>query len=368
MSDIPARQGDSAAAWTLAAVLASRRFIVGCALGVGFVVGVVILLLPRTYTSTASILPLARRSNINLAGIVASLGVNLSGADLNQTPPFYADLALTPTILIPVVNQSYKGSDSTAPAMNLKDYYHVKAGPDALRTELAVKKLLKDLHVTLKTRTGVVEMDATMKDPVLAHAVVSRILDEMNDYNVSSRQSQAASEAHFTAQRADESRDSLLAAEDRERRFLRENRGDLNASPDLRFELDRLQREVTLRQQLYTTLAQAYEQARIEEVRDTPVLTIVEPPRVPAKPDSRAVLLKLLIAMFAAGGAALLAVLAGIAVSPPGRGDPAGGAVALRDAWAATQYDVRHPLWAFRDTVRSWRNGRSTEPVSVTAP
>jgi uncharacterized protein involved in exopolysaccharide biosynthesis len=38
---------------------------------------------------------------------------------------------------------------------------------------------------------------------------------------------------------------------------------------------------------VYTSLAQAYEQAKIEEVRDTPVLSIVVPPSLPAKGDSR---------------------------------------------------------------------------------
>jgi uncharacterized protein involved in exopolysaccharide biosynthesis len=34
-------------------------------------------------------------------------------------------------------------------------------------------------------------------------------------------------------------------------------------------------------------LAQAYEQARIEEVRDTPVITVIEAPMLPARPDPR---------------------------------------------------------------------------------
>jgi hypothetical protein len=40
----------------------------------------------------------------------------------------------------------------------------------------------------------------------------------------------------------------------------------------------RLQRQVDLRQQVYVALAQSYEQARIDEVRTTPVVTVVEAP------------------------------------------------------------------------------------------
>ncbi len=38
---------------------------------------------------------------------------------------------------------------------------------------------------------------------------------------------------------------------------------------------------------MYTTLLQDYEQAKIDAVRDTPVITVVAPPYVPVFPDSR---------------------------------------------------------------------------------
>ena len=42
-----------------------------------------------------------------------------------------------------------------------------------------------------------------------------------------------------------------------------------------------------MRQQVYTSVAQAHEQARMDEVRDTPVLTVIEQPDVAARPDPR---------------------------------------------------------------------------------
>jgi tyrosine-protein kinase Etk/Wzc len=53
------------------------------------------------------------------------------------------------------------------------------------------------------------------------------------------------------------------------------------------FQQDRLRRDVTMRQQLYTSLAESYEHAKIDEVRDTPVITIVERPDLPVRPDPR---------------------------------------------------------------------------------
>jgi uncharacterized protein involved in exopolysaccharide biosynthesis len=54
----------------------------------------------------------------------------------------------------------------------------------------------------------------------------------------------------------------------------------------LSIESDRLDREVQMRQQLYTSLSAAYDKARIEEVRDMPAISIVEPPDLPDSADS----------------------------------------------------------------------------------
>jgi uncharacterized protein involved in exopolysaccharide biosynthesis len=42
-----------------------------------------------------------------------------------------------------------------------------------------------------------------------------------------------------------------------------------------------------MRQSLVTAMAQAFEQARIDEVRNTPVITVIDQPAPPALPDSR---------------------------------------------------------------------------------
>ena len=70
-------------------------------------------------------------------------------------------------------------------------------------------------------------------------------------------------------------------------------------SPELSFRQERLAREVALRQEMYTNLASAWEQARIEEVRDTPLITVVEPAEEPVRPDSRRLVVKTGLALFA---------------------------------------------------------------------
>jgi uncharacterized protein involved in exopolysaccharide biosynthesis len=134
----------------------------------------------------------------------------------------------------------------------------------------------------------------------------------LNDYNLQSLQSQAAAERRFTEARLDEARAALRGAEDALERFLEENRQ--YTSPPLALERERIQRDVMLQQQIVMGLAQHYEDARIREVRNTPVITIVEEPALPVFPDPRGTL-RLLI---------LSGVLSGVAAS---------GVVVFRAGW-----------------------------------
>ena len=56
-----------------------------------------------------------------------------------------------------------------------------------------------------------------------------------------------------------------------------------------------------MRQSVFTSLTQAYERARIDEVRDTPVITVVETAEVPVLPERRRLILKGMLALFTGG-------------------------------------------------------------------
>ncbi|HZA49895.1 MAG TPA: hypothetical protein VE549_04090, partial [Myxococcaceae bacterium] len=99
----------------------------------------------------------------------------------------------------------------------------------------------------------------------------------LGEFNVARRQTQARAEREFVQAQLADARDSLRIAEDEWRRFLEVNRS-YRDSPRLAFEASRLERQVTLRQSLVTTLSTAYAQATIDEVRDTPVFTIIDAP------------------------------------------------------------------------------------------
>lgn len=170
----------------------------------------------------------------------------------------------------------------------------------ALRREAAIKRLRKLTNTEVSSRTNIVRLTVKMRDPLLAQRVTGRYLEFLSDFNLMTRQTRGAAERKFTGQRVDEVKEDLKRAEDRLQEFLQRNRSYAN-SPELTFQFDRLSRDVSMQQQIYTSLVQAYEQAKIEEVRDTPVITILDPPKVPVRPDSRHVVLKTILGLVLGG-------------------------------------------------------------------
>jgi uncharacterized protein involved in exopolysaccharide biosynthesis len=147
------------------------------------------------------------------------------------------------------------------------------------------------------------------KSPYVSLAIARRLLEGLNNFNLITRQSQAREERRFTELRLSEARAALRTAEDNLQRFLQTNR-TFSAAAALRLQQDRLQREVDLQQQVVASLAQQYEANRIREVRDTPVITVIEPPVLAVVPDPRLRVLIVLLGAIGGFGLGVLAVLA----------------------------------------------------------
>ena len=144
-------------------------------------------------------------------------------------------------------------------------------------------------------KTSIVTVGVATKWPFVSAAILNRLIAGVNEFDLNTRQTQAVAERAFVEARLGAARSELRDAEDRLQSFLASNREYRN-SPALQFQYDRLYREVTSQQQVATTLRQDFEQARIDEVRNTPRITVIERPFVPARPDSRHLLLRIVLA------------------------------------------------------------------------
>jgi uncharacterized protein involved in exopolysaccharide biosynthesis len=290
-------------------LLRHRGLVLGLPCFAALVVTGVLLLLPRTYTASASFMPQSPEGGRSrLAGLAAQFGVGVPLIDQGQTPAFYADLLTSREILRSIVETKYTfSSGGVARSGTLVELYEVKGKTPDRRREAALRALKRRITANTETETSVVRFSVRARWPELAELMAQRLLDLVSEFNLERRQSQAAAERKFVEGRLAESRTELRAAQERLQTFLERNR-DYRNSPLLTFDRDRLAQDISTLQSVYTSLAESFENARIDEVRNTPVVTIVESPEQPVLPDPRGFVIKGLLAL-------TLAFLVGFAIA-----------------------------------------------------
>lgn len=255
-----------------------------------------LLLRDRVYASESSFLPQTRSTLPGgLSGLASQFGVALPAQEPTQSPAFYVDLLRTPEALDSLILHRY-AANGEARGRTLLDVYDVHKPTPALTLEKTRQRFLEDVLTSISQKTGVVTLTVRSESPALAQQVNRLALEVLNRFNQRARRTRASAEREFTERRSAEVRAELRAAEERLLAFTQSNR-EFNSASSAYLERDRLGREVTRLQSVYTTLSQALEQARIEEVRDTPLITVVEQPSLAAEPEPRGAVRLLAVAL-----------------------------------------------------------------------
>lgn len=283
-------------------LLRYRRLLVSASTLGAAVVGAFVYSQPRTYTSSGAFVAVTRSSQGSISSIASQFGLSLPGGEASTSPQFYADLMTQRSVLTPVAERLYSirtGNDSEMGT--LATLFGIKAKVPEERLEATLTKLRSAVIVDVSARTAVVSFNVRTRNRQLSAEVAAELLKQLDAFNQGTMQSRAAAEHRFTESRLEEVSADLRAAEQKVQEFLQRNRGDFRTAPALQFEYERIQRELTLRQQIFSALAQAVEQSRIEEVRDTPVLTILDIPQAAAYPDPRGTVSKSLTAFVLIG-------------------------------------------------------------------
>lgn len=273
--------------WTYGiVVLRHRALIVGLPL-VAVVLSLILSLSsPRQFVAPASFVPQEPPGAASGLGQVASqLGIAPPRGNTTSAQ-FYMDLLQSREVLRSALLTNYRAPGDPPFAGTLLDYFGLQ-GADTVR---AVIRGIRDVRGILDVRgdrnTGLVRLEVRSTNPQLSTQIAARFLELVNDYNLRRRQSQAHAEREFVEQRLASAQRALVVAEEALASFYRRNRRYTD-SPELTADEARLQRVVALRQQLYLNLAQSHELAKIEEVRNTPVITVVEHPEGFVEPRAR---------------------------------------------------------------------------------
>lgn len=279
-------------------LLRHRVLIIGLALLFGGYMGLMSVTSGKTYTAEAQFVPKGARGQSQLSGIAAQFGVSLNSGDPLQSPQLYMDLLETKGLLWPVAQKQYTvKTDSGVVTGDLMKIYRIKKDRPVVMRVKVIEALDHSIKATVSPKTGVITVLVSTGSPELSLQIANNVLDQVNIFNLANRQKQATAEREFAERQVAEKRAELRQAESEVANFLESNRL-YRQSPQLVLEWGRLQRQVDMRDQIYSSLLSAYETARIEEVKDLPVINIIEPPELPIGPDKRGGVKKTALGLF----------------------------------------------------------------------
>lgn len=249
---------------------------------VAIVVGIAVtalLLTPRRYTSEASFIVEAPNGAMGGAmAIISQLNPNLAGGD---SPKFYVDLVQSRPVLESILKIAPREQCGAAGNRTIEDRLKPSGDNEIERMAHAVHTLAGRIGAGYDLRTGVISVSVEADCPMQARELTDSLIASVNAFNVERRQTRAKLRREFSERQANEADAALRSAENDFAQFLATNR--MIVSPQLKMENDRLQRRVSMREEVASALRRDATAARMDEINSLPALTVIEPPSVPIR-------------------------------------------------------------------------------------
>ena len=154
-----------------------------------------------------------------------------------------------------------------------------------------VKALSSHIGVSVDKKTGVTTISVTMQDPRISACLTDTVVNRLQSYIIDYRTNKARKDFHFQEKLFERKKKEYEQAQENYAKFADANKNIILQS--YRAEQVRLENEMNLAYQVYTSVAQQLQiaEAKVQEI--TPVYTIVEPATIPVKASkpSKALLL-----------------------------------------------------------------------------
>lgn len=258
-----------------------RKLIVGVT-GLFSVLAVVFaLLMPNTYTATVSILPDsdpgARGQLAQFAGLASMAGVDIGAVSDAQ---LYPDIIRSESVLRDVVYAKYETSKFNNP-VNLIEYWEIEGDNREEEYEAALKSLRENaISVNVARETRFITLSVETEEPKLSADIANNIAGQLDEYMLTKRRTRATDQRDWIDRRLSEVEGDLRRSEENLKEFRERNRR-IADSPELMLEQQRLAREVEMNNALFIELKKQQETVKIQEIRDMPVVQVLDHARIP---------------------------------------------------------------------------------------
>lgn len=263
-------------------MLWSSRKLIASIVGVPTALALVIsLLLPKYYRSTATILPETERSKSGTLGGLSDLA-SLAGVSTGEGSlvKLYPTIIKSESVLKNVLYARYR-SVTFKDSVNLIQFWEIEASTPELVYESALKSLQAQLEVSMEVKTNVVTLSIEASEPQLSADIINRVTSELDQFIRTKRRTNASEQRKWIEARLLEVAGDLEKSENTLKEFREQNRR-VTDSPQLLLKQDRLMRNVQINATLYAELKKQYELIKIEEIKNIPIINIMDAGRAAA--------------------------------------------------------------------------------------
>ena len=310
----------------------AERKLVFKACGIAVIVALVVAFsIPKEYATSVTLAPETGGKSVSggIGALASMAGINLgasSGEDA-LSPELYPDIVSSTPFLINLFDVRVKSEEAevdTTLYAYLKEYQRspwwsaitsapfkvlgwtmslfrdeqpeegdAKLDPFHLTKEESgiAKALGSRLAVSVDKKTGVTTLTVTMQDALISASLTDTVMHSLQNYITDYRTNKARHDLAYMEKLYDEAKQDYTEAQQKYAQFADAN---LNISRLVyRAEQERLQNEMNLAYQMYTTVSQQLQMAKAKVQEITPVYTVVQPATVPlraAKPNKLMIL------------------------------------------------------------------------------
>lgn len=271
----------------------SRSLILYFTIGVTGAVVIFTFLMSPTFRSEAVVLPEVDKSKLGGLGGISELAamVGVSGGE-GSLVKLYPTIARSEAVLMDVIYKKYRTKEFTD-SVTLIQFWKIDGPTEGLMYERALKKLRQDVEVALEIKTSVLTIALETTEPQLSADIVNEIVKKLDEVIRTKRKTNATEQRKWIESRLEEVKMDLEHSENNLKEFREKNRR-ITDSPKLLLEQERLLREIQINSALYLELKRQYELIKIEEIKNVPIISVLDQARPAAsreKPHRAAIAL-----------------------------------------------------------------------------
>ena len=154
-------------------------------------------------------------------------------------------------------------------------------GKDTLEI-LAMDSFIGLIGIEEDAKTSILTLSINASEPELAAEINQALIDELDAHQRQYNKSKTSDAKQFIETQIMNTEKELMAAEENLKVFMDRNRRIEN-SPALQLQQQRLGREVTVLIGVFTTLKQQLETTKIEEVKESDYVVVLDSPEIPLR-------------------------------------------------------------------------------------